>query len=392
MPVTETVTTSWFSRLKGALIRIVVGLILIFVAVYFLFANEGRSIQVYRSLVEGAGLVITVDSAKPDPANDGKLVHLSGKVMPLGVPADAAFPVAAEGALALNRKTVMYQWVEKRDTKTENKIGGGTETVTTYSYQKDWRSNRVDSSNFRESGHDNPDFLVESARFTVDQAKVGGFVAQGTQLASLGTEQRLPLSAADAVRFSQSIATGRPVKFNQGSLYIGYSASSPAIGDIKIEYERVDLSEASLVGMQQGDRLVAYTASNGRSIFLAESGIRDAASMFDAAQSENTVVTWLVRALGLIGLFIGFASMMSIFGVIGDVIPFVGSIIRMGTGLLALVLTLIIGPLVIAFGWFAYRPVLAASITAGGLILAGLIVYVRRKRVASQQQPHFGRP
>ena len=73
--------------------------------------------------------------------------------------------------------------------------------------------------------------------------------------------------------------------------------------------------------------------------------------------------------------------MLSIFGVIGDIVPFIGSIIRMGTSAIALVLTLLVGPLVIALAWIAYRPVLAIGIIAVGVAIAAAILYKRRNRV-----------
>ena len=71
--------------------------------------------------------------------------------------------------------------------------------------------------------------------------------------------------------------------------------------------------------------------------------------------------------------------LLGLFGVIGDVIPFVGSLVRGGTAIIALVLTLIIGPITIAVGWFAYRPLLALSIIGGGLAIAALVIFLKRR-------------
>jgi hypothetical protein len=125
MSFTETTRVSWFTRMKGALWQILVGLILVPIAVYFLFTNEGRAIQTYRALVEGAGLVISVDAAKIDPANEGKLIHIEGPVKAVGPLADADFGVRVDGALALTRDVEMYQWVEKSEShrSEERRVG-----------------------------------------------------------------------------------------------------------------------------------------------------------------------------------------------------------------------------------------------------------------------------
>jgi hypothetical protein len=380
---TETTTTSWFTRLKNGVIGTLIGVVLILAAIYFLFWNEGRAIQTYRALVEGAGLVVSIDSAKVDAANDGKLVHITGPVKPNGSVEDPQFGIRAEGALALAREVEMYQWVEKSESKTEKNVGGSEETTTTYSYSKEWNSKRIDSSDFKvQNGHENPDFAVPSDKVTVETANVGAFVLEGSTVADLGDGKRVPLSQADADRIQGTIATNLPVRLNQGDVYVGNSATAPQVGDLRISFERVDLAEASFVGKQQGDSLVGYTSSNGREIFLSAAGKRDAAAMFEDAQTENTIITWIIRVAGLFGIFIGFQLFFGLFGIVGDVIPFIGSLLRMGTSLIALVLTLIIGPITIAIGWIAYRPVLAISIIAVGVVVAVGIVYLKRKGAA----------
>lgn len=380
MTFTETTRTSWFTKLKNGVVGTLVGIILVLVAIYFLFWNEGRAIQTYRALVEGAGLVVSVDSGSVDAANDGKLVHITGAVKANGELSDPEFDIRADGALAIAREVEMYQWVEKSESKTEKNVGGSEETTTTYSYSKEWSSRRIDSSDFKvPGGHENPDFAVPANTVTVETANVGAYVLDGSDVANLGDQKTIPLTQDDVDRIGSSIATSRPVRMNQGAIYVGTSVTSPQVGDLKISFERTDLSEASFVGKQQGDTLVAYTTTNGREVFLSAAGKKDAAAMFEDAQTENTIITWIIRVAGLIGIFIGFQLFFGLFGAIGDVIPFVGSLVRTGTGLIALVLTLIVGPITIAIGWIAYRPLLAFGIIGAGILLAALIIFLRRK-------------
>lgn len=388
MTFTETTRTSWFSKLKNGLVGSFVGIVLVLVAIYFLFTNEGRAIQTYRALVEGAGLVVSVDSASVDAANDGKLVHISGPVTPNGVISDPDFGIRADGALAIARDVEMYQWVEKSESKTEKNVGGSEETTTSYSYVKEWRSRRVDSSNFKvPAGHQNPDFAVPANTVTVESANVGAFKLAGSSVANLGDEKTIALTEADAERMKANIATSRPVRLNQGEVYVGTSSTSPQIGDLKIRFERTDLAEASFVGRQQGDALVAYQTSNGREVFLSAAGTKEAAAMFEQAQTENTIITWVIRIAGLVGIFIGFKLFFGLFGVVGDLIPFVGSLVRGGTSIIALVLTLIIGPVTIAIGWFAYRPLLALGIIGAGVLVAALVVFLKRKGAPAPASP-----
>ena len=379
MSFTETTTTSWLSRLKNAATGALVGLVVIVVAIGVLFWNEGRSIKAYRALVEGAGLVVSVGAAAVDSANEGKLVHITGAVMPDGTPGDEDFGIFAEGAVARDREVEMYQWVENSESNSETKLGGSEETVTTYTYKKEWRSGHEDSSEFRQpEGHENPAPVVGSHRFRIDSARVGAFSVPGYEVADLAYETAVKLNAEDAERAGAVL--GAMVHLERDGLYAGANPVSPEVGDLRIRFNRADLAEASFVGVQIGERLATYTASNGREIFLGAAGTESAAAMFATAQQENTLITWLVRLGGLVGLLVGFLMLFSIFGVLADVLPFFGSIVRLGTGLTAVILTALIGPLVIAIGWFAYRPVLAVTILLGGALTAGAVIWMRRGR------------
>lgn len=393
MSFTETTTTSWFSRIKNALVGLLVGIILIPACMFLLFWNEGNSIHTYQALAEGAGKVVSIDSARIDAANDGKLVHISGPVTANGTATDPNFNITANGALAVNRTVEMYQWVEESDTKTEKNLGGSETSTTTYSYKKEWKSRYVDSSDFKESGHNNPQFAVDAANTPVDSGTVGAFTMPGKKLANLGDETQIKLTSDDVTRIAGTISTDKPAKLNQGDVFLGYSATSPQVGDLKIRFERVDLKQASFVGEQKGDTLAPGKARNGKEIFLSAAGNQEAAEMFKHAQDENVLITWLIRAGGLVGLFIGFKLIMSIFSVLGDIVPFIGSLIGAGSSLIALVLTLILGPVVIAIGWITYRPLFALAIIAAGVVAAAGFIYFRRKPavVAAPAGTTFGR-
>ncbi|WP_438750877.1 TMEM43 family protein [Pararhizobium sp. O133] len=394
MSFTETTTTSWFSRLKGGLVGLVFGPLLVLGIIWLLSWNEGRSVQTYRALVEGAGLVVSVENGSIDAVNEGKLIHVSGPVKPDGTPEDATLGVSAEGAAGLSRKVEMYQWVEDSSSETKKTLGGGEETVTTYTYKKEWRPRRVDSSDFKQQDqHQNPDMPILGDRFTVATATLGAFTVDGETVANLGTASPVKLSPDVAERVASALGSEKPVKADGTTLYVGNSRQSPLVGDLRISFSRADIAEASFVGVQRSANIAAYKASNGREILLSAAGRETAAEMFDAAQSENTLITWLIRFGGLFGMFIGFVMLLSILGIIADVIPFVGSIVGFGTTIIAIILTLLIGPLVIAIAWIAYRPVLAIAIIAIGVLLAAGVIYLKRNKTpAVQAQPNLGRP
>jgi hypothetical protein len=388
MSHTETTYTSWFERIKSALIGALVGLVLLIGCIWLLIWNEGRAIQTYRALSEGASQVISVDGAAVDPANEGKLVHISGAVKSDEVPRDSQFGVTAEGAVSLSRQVAMYQWVEKSESQTKKTLGGGEETTTTYSYTKEWRSDIVDSSRFKQpDDHQNPTGMPDGATFTAKTAHVGAFSVPGKDVARVGDYSRLALTDSDVQRIAVQIGANRPAKRNAEGAYIGLNENLPDIGDLRITYQRIDVETASIVGKQSHSALVPYETTNHRDIFLTADGGVDAGQMFKTAESENSIITWLVRACGLIGLFVSFKLMFGLLPILADLIPFLGSVIGFGTSIVAFVLTLLVGPVVIAIGWFAYRPLLSVGIIAGGILLAVIVTRLRRKAPLSQPLP-----
>jgi len=130
---TEVTTKSWTTRIGESIKGVLFGLVLIGGSGVFLFWNEGRAVQTQRSLAEGASLVVSVDAARVDPANDGKLIHLSGDLKSGAALTDPDFTVSAT-ALRLVRAVEVYQWKEEAKSETRRNVGGSEETVTTYEY------------------------------------------------------------------------------------------------------------------------------------------------------------------------------------------------------------------------------------------------------------------
>lgn len=149
MVTTETTSTSWFSRLGNSFKNILFGIVLIIGAIFLLFWNEGRAVKTEQSLKEGLSVVISASPDKKDPKNEGKLIHFSGMTKVSGVLTDNTFGVSGN-FLKMKRTVEVYQWKEEARSKTKEKLGGGTETTTTYSYVKEWSDKTINSSAFKE--------------------------------------------------------------------------------------------------------------------------------------------------------------------------------------------------------------------------------------------------
>lgn len=384
---TETTRVSWFGRIKRSVGAVVIGLVLIVAMIVLLFWNEGRAVTTARSLDEGAAAVVSVDAGSMDAAHEGKLIHVTGPVTTNSTPSDPSFGIEAKG-IRLVRNVEMYQWKEESRSETTKQLGGGEETVTTYTYSKVWDDRPINSGNFKKpEGHTNPSMEIRGDSFQVPEAKLGAFTLDKPVLDLMSNAEALPIRADQASAIRAAFSGSKPLRIVDGRIYLGYNANSPQVGDYRIAYEVVPVGTVSIVGQQSGSGLAGYQTVAGDELLMVDAGSVSADKMFEEAKTANTMLTWILRVVGLLLLFVGFAMLLSWMGVLADVIPFVGSIVGFGTGLIAFVMAILVGSGVIAFAWFWYRPLLALAIFGGGALVAFLLTRMRGSKPALAGAP-----
>jgi hypothetical protein len=383
--VTETRETSWLSRVGRSFAGIIFGLLLIVGSCVLLFWNEGRAVTTARSLTEGAGLVQTVAADKVEPANEGKLVHVTGTLSTSGPATDNDFAVKSDG-VRLVRHVEMFQWSEESESETNKKLGGGETTKTTYKYKRDWADKPIDSSKFHErNGHANPQMAWRGRQMLAPRIKLGAFSMPDNLLGDFGREEALTVGDDQVAAAQKHIQ--KPVQAVDGALYVGKDPAQPSVGDFKITFAEVKAQTASVIARQAGPTFEAYRTRAGGNVELIKAGSVPASDMFKEAQDDNRIWTWLIRLGGCVAMFVGFLLVMGPLSVLADVIPILGDIVGAGTAVVAFLCTSAIAPLVIAIAWFVYRPVVALiTLVVGGALVAG-IVYLARQRRARKAAP-----
>lgn len=377
---TEVTSRSWFQRIGSSVGGVVFGLLLILAMIVGLFWNEGRAVQTARSLAEGAGIVVSVPSDAVDPANEGRLVHVSAAATSDESLADFDFGIRANG-IRLERTVEMFQWKESSKSETRTKLGGGEETVTTYTYSRDWSDGPVNSGSFKQpQGHSNPAMEFQGRDFQISAAGFGAFRLDGRVLSMVGNAEDVAVPPQLLSDVRQAYKGDRQVAITGGRIYLGQNPTAPQIGDYRIAYKAVPLGPLSVVGRQQGSGFAPYQTEAGDALLMVDTGTVPPETMFEDAVTGNTVLTWILRIVGLVLLMVGFALIMGPLGVIADVIPFLGRIVRMGTGAIAFVLAIVTGSIVIAVAWFWYRPLLALAVLVGGAAIVWLVGRMGRAR------------
>jgi hypothetical protein len=365
---TETTHTSWLSRIGDSIKGVLAGLILIVVAGVLLFWNEGRAVQTAQSLAEGSGLVVDVDPGRVDASNEGKLVHVSGDIKTATGVRDAEFGVTANG-LRLERTVDMYQWKEETHSETRKNLGGSEETVTTYNYVREWSGTRNDSSKFRRpDGHNNPEMRYRRAAVVARDATLGAFRPGALVLSQLPAEQEVSVEPAMATALRGRVSG--PVQVVDGRFYLGADAGAPRVGDLRISFSMAPQGPVSVVGQQTSSDFAEYQTKAGDRLLMVKPGTVSAAAMFKSALDENRILTWILRLVGAVVMCIGFVLILRPLVVVADVVPLIGSILGAGAGLVALVCTAVLAPLIIAIAWFWYRPLVSLIALAVGAVLA----------------------
>src|SRR6266852_6285328 len=319
---------SWFSRIVGSIKSVLFGLFLFIAAFPLMYWNEGRAVRTAKSLTEGLGAVVPVSADSVDPGKEGKLVHVSGAV---------------------------------------KKTGGGSETVTTYEYRKEWAAGRIDSSSFKKpEGHGNPEASpYESKTFTANLVTVGAFTMSDEQVAQLTDSEALPVDASAAEKLKGDLKSKVQVK--EGNFYLSKDPASPQIGDVRISYRIVKPATVSLVGVQKASTFAAFQAKAGDAILLVEAGTHTAAEMFKTAQERNAIFTWILRFVGFFMMFLGLFTIFRPIAVLADVLPLFGTALSAGIGLFAFLGAAVLSVLTVAVAWLVVRPVLGVAL----LVVAG---------------------
>lgn len=273
-------------------------------------------------------------------------------------------------ALRLKRLAEMYQWKEESSTKTEKNAGGSETKTTEYRYKKNWSQSLIDSSNFkRPQGHENPSSMsVKSDEFLAKVIQLGEFRLPATLARKISNDEDVVLTAEDFAKLPEEDRAR--FTLYDGGWYLGDNPDSPAIGDVRVSFEQVKPAAVTVRSEQEGSSFAPWTSSSGGEVHEIRMGMLSADEMNEKAVTAAKMRTWAVRLGGFLIMGMGLATIVGPLAVLGDVIPFIGSLIRGASGFVAFALAGVLSLVVIAIAWFTYRPMLSIPLLVGAGALA----------------------
>ena len=346
-------------KIKNSFGGVIGGLILLVVGTCLLWWNEGNNVKNIATTNEVEKTAIEVKSDKVESNNEGKLVIVSDKLNVVDEKVeDPDFNVSTKTA-KLKRKVEIYQWEE-----TENTDEDGN---TTYSYEKKWNEELIDSSNFNKSGHENPTKVeVSSETFQAKEVKIGAFELSSSQISSLGTSAKLNVKDVelkdDYTYQSEYVTTSKDL-------------TKPEIGDIRISWAYNDWRETTILAVQKGDSFADFVSKNDKKVNRVEKGTLTQKEIIAKMRSENKFIKWLLRAVGALLIISGYGAILNPLSTLASFVPILGGLVGGLLGLLAFLIGIIHSLLIIVIAWFRFRPILSIALIA---VIIGLVFAIRK--------------
>ena len=376
----QTVTkNSYGSRVKKSAGGVGTGFLMLIAGIILLFWNEGRTVKTTRTIKEVDKLAIEMqDISAVNPEFEGKVIHAIGDATTEDILTDTYFGIA-RNAIKLSATPEYYQWVEQKHEEHKDKVGGGEEVITTYTYEKQWVYSPQNSSNFADPDYQNannrPSIFPEMSSESLQAQNVafGAYRLPASLIGQMSNSQPFEVTISDdrlaevnaAAKKLYNDPTNDYISVSNNVVYLGRNSSTPEIGDMRITYTEVLPGEVSIISKVVGDTFEAYhSEKNDKDFNVLTEGSHSKTEMIATAKSQNKMLAWALRLLGILLLYMGFKSIFGILDTLAKVLPFLSSIVSLGTGLVAGILALALGLIIIAIAWIWYRPLLGILLLA----------------------------
>ena len=379
-------TTSYGQRLNKAIKGIVGGFIAFIAGTILLFWNEGNFIKNKRAIQEAEGACVAVeDVSKIDASLNNLLVHASAFADTSDTLEDALFGVSAT-AIALKRKVEYFQWVENEKTTKKDKIGGGEETVTTYTYEKKWVSKPVNSGAFKDpeyQGRNKVLATVDDKDLRAENVTFGAYTLPAFFISSISGDKPVEpnLTPELMAQWGGQLGGENMIHTSANTVYFGATLGGAEIGDVRITLNKVMPADVSIIGKVVGSTFGRFTAKNGKTFARLEMGAVSMEEMFAAAHSENVILVWILRLVGILLVIGGLKGIFQIVETLFKVLPFLANIVGAGVGLICGVFGFAWSLLVISIGWLFYRPLIGIPL----VVVAVAGIWWLKKKAAEKK-------
>lgn len=385
--VSVTSHNSYGSRIGNSFKAILWWIILVWVSIRLLAWNEKNYVEQKSALKEWAEIVQEATIDQTNSELEWKEIHVLWETESTAEALkDSTFWIVTDN-LKLKRTVEMYQWHEEEHEECHDNYWWSEDCTTTYTYETKRSDDHISSNDFYQtSNHENPStWEYESNERVKEPITLWAFTLANVFVNQLTDYKTINLSEQEIIipekyrliadqtttvednnnsylyrdnETNNTSAWNEKFHINGDQIYIWLDPTKPTVWDLRITFSSVKPWTVSIVWKQLNNELTNYTTSNWRSIALLEQWNVTAEDMFLHAQQANKNMTWLLRLIWLVLMFLGFSSMFKFIETLAKVLPFLANIIWVWTGIIALWLTLIVWFLTIGIAWLAVRPII----------------------------------
>lgn len=419
-------------EISNAFQNSVIGFVLFLLGFPVLFFNEWRQAKMWELF--GRAAKITRANVSPDKIledNDRGLVHVSGTTTNADKITDPLFNFSVNNCAKLERSVEMYLWTEeKHEISKQDTNTGGTTTEYEYRYKQEWCSHHVDSSSFREPGHENPPKMeISSDSFVGVKVMLGAF----TLPAAL--KNRLCNSVNCTSDANVNGSKGQKMlqmNFKNVGGWLSTEQGSPNIGDYRVSFSKVPCGPTTVLAVQVKDTFceMAYTAKvenykvdvgslsqplleegappqqqigiqmsasqgssnpcsccpccaccscvgsmieSGESVYEIEERNCSAEDMLNDAGSTQNCIHKALMIVGWLLMVIGINMFLSVVPALFRIIPFIGTYVQAFGNFVVSIVAFVFGSffalITIAFGWLTIRPFKAMALITLALVI-----------------------
>ena len=435
MAYQETKTTGYGTRMGRSFKSIGSSFILFCAATVLLWWNEGNAVKTEKMLNEAEGAYVDMENPnKKDASLDGELVCATALATTEDSLSDTQFGIGAK-AISLQRKVEYYQWTEHAQESSEDKLGGKEVTTTTYTYTKEWTSEPIQSSEFKDPAYQQKNMVLttfDDSDWWAENVSFGAYKLNESLVRRISSEEPLELAISNDLlqdldkqtqtayeRFHGPATPKTPstnplpsatvpdsVKVTNDSariandsikavtdslmahaenqvslqyvhqagnmLYIGLVPGAPEVGDVRVTWTQIVPAKVTIISQVDGDTFKPYKAKNGKRFQTLVMGKKDAADIFESAHNSNTFWLWTLRIIGILLVIAGLKGIFGILETLFKVVPFLAGIVGWGIGLVCTVVGIVWSLIIIALAWLFYRPLLGITL----LVVAGFLIWI----------------
>ncbi len=355
-------------KVKNSFSGVIFGIILLIGGIILLWWNEGNNVKNIKTVDELRKNYVDIENSPIKSENEGKLVAVNGKMNIGNEPlVDPEFNIEVNTA-KLERIVEMYQWEE---------VSHEEDDRTTYSYEKKWSDQHIDSAQFRKDGHNNPQMPFESQYYAVSSITLGDFNLTSDQIDDISANKYLTLEGGKEYKPGYVI---KQEKYLTNSLDYDH----PEIGDIRVSYKYVSYDEISILAVQKDNSFVDYISKVGKHTNKVLEGIHDGAGIIADIEEGNNALKWILRLVGTLLVIFGIGLILGPLSTLASFVPLLGGLVGFAAFLVSLLAGLAISLIVIAIAWVFFRPVLGIiliAVAVGLIILATSFLKKKKNKV-----------